>query len=245
MKWMGMILTILIVAMATGGSAHALTLTNGGFETGTFNGWMTTGNTSIQTAAFGTGPTEGTFQALMTTGGNTVTDGALDTFFGLAAGTLDSIVTQVGFDRATEGSGIKQTVTVAAGDTLSFDWNFLTGEETPSTDVNDSAFFVLQSGAFLLADTFSPGFGPSGNAAFIEETGYSTFTTGPLAAGTYILGFGVVDFGDELVDSGLLIDNVGGGGGGGPVPVPEPSTLLLLGCGIIGMAGLARKKMKQ
>ncbi len=239
MKRMGMILIVLITAMAVGGSAHALSLTNGGFETGTFNGWMTTGDTSIQTAAFGTGPSEGTFQALMTTDDGSVFDGSLTSFFGLPVGTFDTLAGE----NATEGSGIKQTITVAAGETLSFDWNFLTDEFTPDDVFNDTAFYVIDGDAFLLANTFSS-FVASG--ALIEETGYSTLTTGPLAAGTYTLGFGVVDVVDTGVTSALLIDNVrGGGGGGGPTPVPEPSTLLLLGCGIIGMAGLARKKMKQ
>ena len=35
------------------------------------------------------------------------------------------------------------------------------------------------------------------------------------------------------------------GGGGGGDPVPEPGTLALLGCGLLGMAGVARKKRSQ
>ena len=38
----------------------------------------------------------------------------------------------------------------------------------------------------------------------------------------------------------------GGGPGGGndPTSVPEPSTMLLLGCGLIGLAAIGKKKFK-
>src|SRR5262249_53113342 len=40
---------------------------NGGFETGTFAGWQTIGDTSIQMSSVGISPTEGSFMALLTT----------------------------------------------------------------------------------------------------------------------------------------------------------------------------------
>ena len=40
---------------------------NGSFETGTFTGWNTIGDTSIQTSAIGVAPTDGTSMALLTT----------------------------------------------------------------------------------------------------------------------------------------------------------------------------------
>ena len=43
-------------------------------------------------------------------------------------------------------------------------------------------------------------------------------------------------FGDFMVDSSTLVAN------GDQNPVPEPATMLLLGSGLIGLAGLGRKK---
>ena len=45
-----------------------MAISNGSFETGTFNSWRTIGDTSIERAEFGAGPTEGHFQALLTNG---------------------------------------------------------------------------------------------------------------------------------------------------------------------------------
>jgi hypothetical protein len=50
-------------------------------------------------------------------------------------------------------------------------------------------------------------------------------------------------------DSDLLASNwtgpFDGGGGGGGSTIPEPATLLLFGCGLLGLAGVSRKKRFQ
>ncbi|NJL81003.1 MAG: calcium-binding protein [Richelia sp. SM2_1_7] len=174
---------------------------NGGFETGDFTAWGTIGDASIQSAEFGAIPTQGDFQALLTTGFGSVSDNTLESFLELNSGDIDGI----GNGDATEGSALQKTITVEAGDVLSFDFNFLTNEFTP-TFFNDFAFVSITSNTLSeLADTNS--FFELSPTVFSEETDYDNFTFKFSEAGTYTVGIGVVDLQDTAVDSGLLVDD--------------------------------------
>ncbi|MBD2022847.1 DUF4347 domain-containing protein, partial [Leptolyngbya sp. FACHB-711] len=178
---------------------EAVLVRNSSFESGDFRDWTTMGNVGIQTSQFGVSPTQGNFQALMTTDSGSVSDSSLENFLWLSTGTLDRIAG----GNATEGSAIKQTITVQANDQITFNWNFLNGEVQNST-YRDFAFVSIDSvGAFKLADTFSSSF----SSTIGLQTGYQTFSYIFSTAGTYTIGVGVLDFGDMAVSSKLLVDS--------------------------------------
>ena len=227
-------------SLAADSASDNSAIDNGSFETGDFRDWNTIGDTSIETDDLGIFPSDGEHQALITNGfsdaGGSVSDSDLEEFLDLASGSLDGLVG----GNATEGSVIKQEFTVEAGDIVSFDWNFLTNEATPSFTFNDTAFLSVSGFTFELADTEATFVDASGVDRFNEQTGTQTLTFSIAAAGTYTIGFGVVDVTDEIVDSGLIIDNVAiqsisnanvAGSADASVDASSPSVDLILGEG--------------
>jgi hypothetical protein len=221
--------------------ADADVIINGGFETGDFTGWSTLGVTSIQTAAFGAGPTMGTYDALLQSGDSFSVPGfanldQLDNFLSLTPGALDNLVSG---NRVESGSAIKQTFTVTAGEVLSFSFDFLTNESTGSSadpTFNDFAFVSLNSTPTKLADTFSS-FTTSATM-YPVETGFQTFSVTIQQSGSLTLGLGVVNVGDTFNDSGLLVDNAML-----TIASPEPSTqIMVTGLGaVMALVYVARK----
>lgn len=215
---MRFLVIISLFALSIINQAKGDIIIDGGFESG-FNGWSTLGFSTIQSSAFGSGPTEGIHQAFLETGDDTTsaTHASLDIFFGFEVGLLDGISTA----GVESGSAIKQSFTANAGDSLSFDWNFLTNDDitAPDSAFNDIAFFSLNSIPIKLADLFSS-FTIS-STTFNFESGFHTSTIGIQSAGIHTIGFGVANVGDQLINSGLLVDNVK------ITAVPEPSSLIL------------------
>jgi PEP-CTERM motif len=62
-------------------------------------------------------------------------------------------------------------------------------------------------------------------------------------AGNYFLEFGVVNWGDTALDSGLAFDGIAIDGEPiDPNPVPEPATLALAGLALAGLAATRRRR---
>ena len=155
--------TIFAIAMPLlGASPAGAQVLNPSFETTTgltINNWTQTGNVGFLTSAFGKTPTNGSKMAYLVSQNGSVpgitstpkvTAAALATALGTtttalntAAGAGHSVTTGAG---ATGGSGISQNITVTAGQTLRFDWDFLTTEDTVAGGNHNDFGFVSING---------------------------------------------------------------------------------------------------
>lgn len=137
---------------------------------------------------------------------------------GVAQGALD-----LPDEPAYEGSLARTTFTVAAGDTLSFNWSFSTLE----TLFQDRAFAVVNGQLFTLAT----------RAGAVPGSG--TFSITFASPGTATLALGVVDTGDVLGVSSLNVQNVT------LAPVPEPAGWALWLGGAALLAGVGRMRRQR
>lgn len=188
----------------------------GDFETGVLGPWTGAGRYGVAIAEVaGVVPPSGAYQGFADSGNLLPTTSALspasrlllELVSGIPLATLDGLTSG---GPIAHGSILSQTLTVNAGDTLSFKWNFLTNALPAQSLANDEAFFTLSGpapAAVHLADTFSA-LAPSTSLLYARETGFQPFATTFPIAGTYTLGFGVVDRFSTSVDSALLVDCV-------------------------------------
>ena len=171
-------------------------------------------------------PTDGDSQAILTTSSRegAVSDKVLEYQMGLPKGALDKLIKEHQKENdiddakdanAREGSAMKVTLKLDAGDKVSFDWNMLTREDAPDNYDDDFGFvFVLGppgSGEkqVLTSTMLNPSDfdgGPIGD--FDHSTGYETFLFQVPEAGSYTFVIGVLDEQDRFDTSALLVDNL-------------------------------------
>jgi hypothetical protein len=195
----------------------------------------------------------------------------LETFLGLPVG---AGLSTGGLDingPAMNGSAIMQMITVSTGETLSFNYNFLTNAPSPASvgylAALDPFAFVTQPVVTDFADNFSTLSPAPPTSGFLFETGIQTFSQTFTAPGTLSFGLGVVDVTTDQYSSGLAVSNfmLSSGGfpdswstignvsaSGGPgdfimsTSVPEPSSIALLVLGTLGaMVGFGRHRAKS
>lgn len=229
-----------MAAMTLMASVHAhATIINGSFEAG-LAGWTAVGDVATASAAFGSGPAAGVQQAVLTNAldgddasslnvsgvAPELAGGALEAAIGLAVGDLDALTGA--FDVAFEGSALRQSFTASAGQTLRFDWNFLTGDNVAA----DFAFVAIDGSVMLLADSLTATLVASGTP-YAWETGYAAFSHQFALDGVHTLILGVVDSNDSAASSALLVDAV--------TLVPEPELPAMLALGLLSLVAARRR----
>ncbi|MCB1734148.1 MAG: PEP-CTERM sorting domain-containing protein [Gammaproteobacteria bacterium] len=205
-------------------SAHGAII-NGDFaDVVSLNGWSSIGNVSEQPD----GVTDD--RAILSTASGSTNKTLINSELGINIDALTASYT--GSGTAGNASVLYQSFNIIGTGTISFDWNFLTSETGNFGSNNDFAFYVLQS-AIGLADVGDTV--PGVISGFSRETGFSTEVISGLSAGTYLIGFGVVNKNNTSTNSGLLIDNVILADTGATTSTPLPATVALLGLGLIGV----------
>ena len=198
------LLASLVAVLVTSGAASAQVV-NGSFEAGTLSGWTLSGYGVVVGSSFGVAPTDGTRAALISTAGTTRASN-LETFLGLPSGSLFKTSLTGGYGVPTAGSAIKQTITVEAGAQLAFDYDFFCNDALPN---NDFAVFTVNGQVIAkLGDVAGCDGKLGGVPGFQDQVGWRTFAYSFPAKGKYTIGFAITDLRDNVVDSGLLVDNL-------------------------------------
>jgi hypothetical protein len=157
--------------------------------------------------------------------GSSVPESQLETFLGLSTGSglNTGALTGLGNGPVMDGSAIMQTITVPAGGaTLTFKADFLTNAPPPGANplsALDPFAFYTKPTLTDFADNFTnypstvtnppalTGLIPAPpETGYAYQTGYTGFSA-TLAAGTYAIGFGVVDVTSDRYSSALLISD--------------------------------------
>jgi hypothetical protein len=216
----------LILFLAQSGLASADNLLlNGSFETGNLTGWTTSGTQQSYPIAviLTDGVTGSAFGEAIPA--DTIGGGSPDLAGTHGAYFVDDIANQV----------LSQSIYLTAG---SYEIGFDT--YSPRNGFNN-AFTATFSGT--IAEVLLANFDVKLENTPAQWVHYSGIAK-VLSDGTYQVAFHYVTLGAPAAD--VVVDRVyiesSGEDGGTPIPAPEPATMLLLGFGLVGLAGVRRFK---
>jgi hypothetical protein len=177
----------------------------------------------LSQAAYSATITNGDFSAGST---GWSTQGNVNTSAGYAALTSAGSGTSTGSFGGTNGSILSQSINASAGDTISFDYNFLAGDYLPYNDFS----VVVADSMHLISNVAAVGnFG---------TTGWSTYSFVATANFTNLI-FVLSNAMDWSVDSNLYIDNVTVSN------TPIPAAAWLFGSALTGLVGVGKRRQTK
>lgn len=211
---------------------------NNGFESGNLSGWTASGgdvtvSTGLNNASYGGGKTwtvkpYGTYMAQLYPSGS-VQFNTATTALGLTTAENTAIKNYLTYQSQNGGGGnptptnaswIKRELTLTAGTTYTFAWNYVSTDYTPFNDgsmmtlVNSTNSAIIPTlnnsqQRYALLGFTNPGTGNYATGSY-GSTGWQLATITVPETGTYILGFTTFNLGDTALSPILFIDELTG-----------------------------------
>ena len=193
--------------------------TNPGFESGLF-GWTSNNPGQVSAVTSATASTAGSFLTGATAFTTVLpTEGSM--FAAISAGSPTTTLTSSSF-------------MVDIGDLVTFDLAFSAEDYSPYTDFGAFIVNLFVDGSVIGGGTFAT-VGSVGNYGFFDWTEFSVLSP---VAGLITMVFSSTNFGDDLLDSTVFVDNIEL-----IKAVPEPGSVLLLVVGLFAFSFFRKKNL--